>query len=112
MSGIKVIRTRTKGRSQGWAAVGEHGGVEFWFDEHDRIGKLGGVETHWSHDPPDYMDGGPHHTDCEVTGGNCWHEGTSLWASEHWIPMYERFGEAWVREKLVKLYRETFEAAK
>jgi hypothetical protein len=26
--------------------------------------------------------GTPSHTDCQVTGGNCWHDGTSLYAEE------------------------------
>jgi threonine dehydratase len=34
-------------------------------------------------------DGAPDHVHCPLTGGRCWHDGTSLYASETLWPMIE-----------------------
>jgi len=50
----------------------------------------------------------PDHPDCVVLGGPCWHDGTSLWAHEHWIPLYEALGEEWVWGELERTYHATW----
>lgn len=57
-------------------------------------------------------DGNPaiHHNDCSITGGDCWHDGTSLWAREHWLPGMARGGEDWVWRELELAYREKIAA--
>lgn len=95
--------------------IGEDGGCEFHFscaDEERRIygdGAItsGGFECHFkaSSRPEYYADHAPHHTDCPVTGGDCWHDGTSLWAREHWLPGMASGGEEWVWRELENAYR-------
>lgn len=80
-----------------WGVVGPHGGVTFWvlvptspqpfYD--GNAGVLGGVEFHYA-SPPDYMsDSGPSQAKCEWTGDRpCWCDGSSLLASETWIPLF------------------------
>ena len=77
-----------------WAVTGEFGSLSFWFTpypenyEYSFLGKgYGGVEAHYNEkSKPDYFKDEPCRENCEFNGGKCWHDGTSLWASEYWIP--------------------------
>ena len=109
---VHKMERRTVVSSRGGGSVevrmqvcGEHGGVEFVFVCHNKALLPGyewdnhidtyGVEYHWKrHNRPEYYQDTdkPHHTDCTVTGGECWHDGTSLWAKEHWLPMLLQVG--------------------
>lgn len=88
---VKWYRLSFPYRSPRHEAVcaGEHGGVTFWCSWCESTAKWhGGLEVHYA-SPPGYMAGDdPSHTNCEVTGGRCWHDGTSLYASETLIPMW------------------------
>lgn len=49
----------------------------------------GGIEFHWR-EPPEYMaDEPPSNDHCWVLQAPCWHGGSSLQASGHWIPFWE-----------------------
>lgn len=69
----------SSGDRNSWAVVGQKGSVELWYmkiDEMDFFGNggiYGGLEWH-SRDG----NGEPSHTNCDLTKGNCWHEGSSL----------------------------------
>jgi hypothetical protein len=105
---LKKIETRrSKEHTKGWAVVGSKGAVEFHIITSDTHPLVGGVETHYG-SPPEYMNNEPpHHTDCPLIG-TCWHDGTSLWAEEYWIPLYQKLGEEWVWYRLELLYYEIF----
>jgi len=66
------------------------GAINFhWVDYLDRkdIPDNAGLEIHYRI-PPEYMeDRAPTHIDCQLTGGWCWHDGTSLYATETLLPM-------------------------
>ena len=50
----------------------------------------GGLEYHYR-SPPDYMkDKPPSHDECQILKCPCWHDGTSLYASEVYQPMFLR----------------------
>ena len=67
-----------------------------------------GVETHYA-SAPDYMDGeAPSHENCWILGGPCWHDGTSLWASEHWLPHFRTSGTDWVWAELERRHKQEF----
>lgn len=73
-----------------WSLVGPQGAINFWMsiyqDEH-KLSENGGLETHYF-TPPGYMiNDAPSHFDCPYAGGRCWHDGTSLYASETLWPM-------------------------
>lgn len=75
-----------------WTAVGCH--LALHFHTSGRIVKdeptewYGGIETHYR-TPPSYMEHGPpSHPQCEILNANCWHDGSSLQASEVWIPRW------------------------
>lgn len=47
-----------------------------------------GLEIHYGQ-PPDYMaDEAPHHEECWLLHGPCWHDGTSLYAQEEFVPIF------------------------
>jgi len=96
---MKRVRTREGDKhSEGWAVVGELGAMEFWMFTPLREYGGGGVEAHLSA-PRGYK-----HEHCDILNAPCWHDGTSLWASEHWIPMYQACGEEWVYQELEARY--------
>jgi len=87
MSELQHKKGTTDGRHW-WAVVGDLGGVHFWYSESKHDGqKYGGVEWHWRERTEDYHTETPSHDDCWVIGGPCWHDGTSLYADEVYIPM-------------------------
>lgn len=67
-----------------------------------------GVETHYA-SPPDYMsEDKPSHERCWLIERPCWHDGTSLWASEHWLPHFKSFGTEWVWSELERAHSRRF----
>lgn len=76
--------------------VGAHGAIHFWVTDHgeeysqkyDVERYSGGLEIHYRH-PPDYMAGdAPSQERCWLLNAPCWHDGTSLYASESLIPRW------------------------
>lgn len=110
---LKRIRTRQSCEAQeGWAVVGDWGAIEFWIDSNNDYRTFGGVEIHQripfecslNQVEPDYKH-------CEVLDGPCSHDGSSLWACEHWIPTYQKLGddaEKWIWAELEREYEETW----
>lgn len=80
-----------------WTVIGRHGAMHFhvtdmgeaWAQKHGRDQQYsGGLEIH-HRAPPDYMrDDAPSQDKCWLIGGPCWHDGTSLYASETIIPFW------------------------
>lgn len=79
-----------------WELVGPYGAMHFSAQVHDassgeRYEASCGLETHYA-TAPEYMRGqAPSQTDCPLTGGWCWHDGTSLYASETLWPEFEQY---------------------
>lgn len=70
-----------------WELVGPNGGINFHVSIVEPISKYGvtaGLEFHQLSG-----EGAPSHTQCWLTGGRCWHDGTSLYASETLWPQIE-----------------------
>lgn len=78
-----------------YEVVGRHGGLHLHIsdlgDEHAK--KYGerysaGLESHWR-EPPGYMaDQPPSQDECWLLKQPCWHDGTSLYAQERYVPMF------------------------
>lgn len=47
-----------------------------------------GLEYHHK-SPLGYMDDAPSRTDCYLLNGPCWHDGTSLYATETYLPVFQ-----------------------
>lgn len=100
-----------------FGVVGEKGGVEFVLavsikdplpEYSDRLTGWG-LEIH-SRTPFDCSDNdAPDHADCRFIDGPCWHDGTSLWASEYWLPGFQEGGTDWLWPRLEREYAERFE---
>lgn len=74
-----------------WELRGPQGGVHFHIgiSRDMKYSPTAGLEIHRC-EPADYQRGeAPHHINCPVTGGRCWHDGTSLYATETLWPMFE-----------------------
>ena len=70
-----------------WEFVCGAGGIHFHVSVNERYGDTAGLELHYV-SPPQYMkDNAPSHMDCKLTGGRCWHDGTSLYAMETLWPI-------------------------
>lgn len=70
--------------------VGRHGGVHLhishWGDNPDDY--TAGLEYHYRV-PPDYMaTKPPSHNQCFLLESPCWHDGTSMYAMDHYLPMH------------------------
>jgi len=73
-----------------WSVAGERGGihVSIWATDIRPSGYIGGIEIHWRN-RPDWMDRSePDHEHCWLLNGPCWHDGSSLQATEYWIPLW------------------------
>lgn len=89
------------------------GAMEFWFwvgsDQWGESGIYGGgVETH-SAVPFKYSSDKetPDHSDCRLIG-RCWHDGTSLYAREYVIPLFQEKGADAVWSLLESRHSEEF----
>lgn len=78
-----------------WIVVGARMGVQLHITDLTKreatadIGYSAGLEFHYRTPPEHMRDDAPSHKDCWVIGGPCWHDGTSLYAAEHWVPRWE-----------------------
>lgn len=77
-----------------WCVIGDHGAVDFHcLNEPGPFGRVGGVEYHMRRAPSYSEQTTPDHEHCWLLGAPCWHDGTSLYASDVLIPLLERDGE-------------------
>lgn len=91
----KLIDDRLMGPTWRYFARGARGAVEFWvrdrgadFDREYGERYYGGIEVH-SNESTDGVSP-PDHLRCYANGERpCWHDGSSLAATEQWIPMWE-----------------------
>ena len=79
-----------------WTVLGAKGAVHLHITDYgEEHGKkygeryLGGIEIHYRH-PPEYMtEKPPSQDECWLLKCPCWHDGSSLQASEVWIPTWQ-----------------------
>lgn len=72
-----------------WQLVGPKGGLHFTANKTEGYDWSCGLETHYA-EAPEYMrDQAPSQVKCWLIGCRCWHDGTSLYASETLWPIIE-----------------------
>ncbi len=96
-----------------WQLVGPKAAIHFHVSLYDKLSPSAGLEIHYF-SPPKYMsEDAPSHLDCKLTGGRCWHDGTSLYASEHLWPRIEPHLKVGDHDAVFKIlqdeYRSRFE---
>lgn len=78
-----------------WEIVGPYGAVHFHVSLTENYGPSCGLEFHHTEEGAKrvgrFADEAPHQMSCPMTGGRCWHDGTSLYASAHIWPMVESY---------------------
>lgn len=72
-----------------WSVLGPNGGVHFHVSLTDGYGASAGLEFHHTRSCGSHPGEAPHHKECWLTGEPCWHDGTSLYASDTLWPMIE-----------------------
>lgn len=74
--------------------IGQHGAVHLHISEFNKdiqniTGSYGGgIEFHYR-TPHIGCNEPPSHDECWLLKAPCWHDGSNLWASEYWIPLWE-----------------------
>lgn len=105
--------TMTDRYEKRWIVVGPSGAMDFhcshpWIARGYGFDRSGGLEIHYR-TPPDYMKADePSHDHCWMLGVKCWHDGSSLYASEVLIPILEQSGEDAIWTQLYLEYRQRF----
>ena len=93
-----------------WEFVGPKGGITFHAAEYDNVGPSCGLEIHHM-EPPSYMsDTAPHHVNCHLIGGRCWHDGTSLYAVETLWPIIRDYLEVGDHARIFKILEREYES--
>lgn len=75
-----------------WKIVGEKGGCHLsirpWMPQGGPVQYSAGLECHWR-TPPEFMEGeAPSNIRCWLLESACWHDGTSSYASDHFVPIF------------------------
>jgi len=73
-----------------WVVLGPDGAVDFHCSDPLSHDPIAGLECHYKRRPT-YMkaDAKPFTEECWATGGRCWGDGTSLYATEILLPEYQ-----------------------
>lgn len=70
-----------------WEMVGPNGAIHFTASVYEKEDNATcGLEFHHHSG-----EGAPHHLNCPLTGGRCWHDGTSLHATENLWPLIKGY---------------------
>jgi hypothetical protein len=98
-----------------WSLIGRHGGVHLHisgphvYDNSEHWSA--GLEFHYR-SPPEYMENDPpSHDRCWLIECPCWHDGTILYAQEHYLPMFLMGDDARILRGLMRDADEKFGGA-
>lgn len=86
-----------------WELVGPIGAIHFHVSLSESYGPSCGLEYHHTEVCGFRTDEAPDHVNCPLTGGRCWHDGTSLYASEHLWPYIEPYLKTGDHERIFKI---------
>jgi hypothetical protein len=103
-------------KSHSWEIVGPKGAVSFhvnFYDDKDDTQPTCGLEFHHVEAGEEFAGQSPHHLNCPLTGGRCWHDGTSLYASESVWPQVKHYLTIGYHDEVFKVlqyeYKQRFE---
>lgn len=79
-----------------WTTLGAEGATHLHIEEYpkeyaEKYGErhMGGIEIHYREAPHYMRNDAPSQDVCWILKAPCWHDGSSLQASEKWIPIWE-----------------------
>lgn len=94
----KIFIEYDEPKSYRWCIVGEEGAIDVWMQylpkdspQYSGYNFYGGIEVH-KRTPFYYSEKEPHHKNCWLLGGPCWHDGSSLQFEEQVAPHIATFG--------------------
>lgn len=69
-----------------------------------------GLEIHHFY-PPEYLkDNAPSQLDCKLTGGKCWHDGTTLYATVDLWPLIQGYLKIGEHDKIFEILHKEYES--
>lgn len=86
-----------------WELVGPLGGVNFHVHVTEQYPDSAGLEFHHTEACGWNTDEAPHHVDCPLTGGRCWHDGTSSYATDELWPEIKAYLRGGEHEKIFRV---------
>lgn len=92
-----------------WEVVGPKGGIHFTASLTPGYEPSCGLEFHHSPLARYRCDEAPDHTNCFLIGGPCWHDGTSLYASETIWPAVEPMLRAGDHEAVFRILEREYD---
>lgn len=92
-----------------WEVVGPDGGIHFHVSITPGYEPSCGLEFHHAARAKFRCDEAPDHTNCPLIGEPCWHDGTSLYASESIWPMVEPMLRGGDHEAVFRLLEREYE---
>ena len=99
-----------------WELVGPEGAVSFHVNYHRSetdSEPTCGLEYHHCSAGEHFTGQAPHLVDCPLTGGRCWHDGTSMYASESVWPQVKHYLTIGYHDEIFKVlqyeYNQRFE---
>ena len=72
-----------------WSVIGAKAAIQFHVSINERYGDTAGLEIHYFEAPAYMRDRAPSQMKCVLTGSRCWHDGTSLYATETLWPIIQ-----------------------
>lgn len=91
-----------------WSLRGPRGGISFSASGRDGD-ETCGLEFHhaigFQHDPHVAAS----HINCPITGGACWHDGTSLYATENLWPMFKTYVARGEHDKIFRFLEREYD---
>ena len=96
--------------SHRWEVIGPDGAMHFHVSvrtEEPHPFESAGLETHSR--TPLYEPSAPDHIDCPLTGGPCWHDGTSLYATETLWPRIKVYLAGGAHSKVFRILEREYD---
>ena len=75
-----------------YCVVGPRMGVDFHVSGVGGFDECAGLECHYKQQPSYLANQEPFSEQCWLTGGRCWGDGTSLYATEYLLPLFREMG--------------------
>ncbi len=92
-----------------WEIVGGKAAIHFNVSLYENDAACG-LEFHYF-EPPEYMkDEAPSFVNCTIAGGRCWHDGTSLYASETLWPIIKIYLKDGNHDEIFKVLQSEYES--
>ena len=86
-----------------WTLLAPVGAIDFRVTVINGHGPSAGLEFHHCESANYRPDTAPDHIDCPLTGGRCWHDGTSMYAMDHLWPLIEPYTLRAEHEQIFKI---------